>query len=155
MRASDERYRTPRTSKQGATLASTVIAMAILGILTTAALAVISSGIVTIRLARENDRATQVLVEKMESVRLYNWDQINSNGFIPPTFTAYYDPQGGTNQGLAYSGTIRIAPANMASSYTNDLMQIQVQISWQSGSLSRSRELSTFVSRYGLESYIY
>ncbi|MBI1176221.1 hypothetical protein GC207_02140 [bacterium] len=137
------------------TLTSTLIAMALLGIMTTVALMVISSAIFTIQLARENDRATQVLIEKTESIRLYNWDQINSNGFIPPTFSVAYDPNAATNQGVNYNGTIDISPAPISSSYSNDLLSVVVRVSWQTGNLQRTRELTTLVSRYGLESYIY
>jgi hypothetical protein len=106
-------------------------------------------------MARENERATQILLEKVETIRLYNWDQINSNGFIPATFSATYDPQGGTNQGLVYSGTFTIGPAPISSSYSNDLKAVTIGISWKTGELQRQRQVMTLVSRYGLEDYIY
>ena len=142
-------------SLSAGTLASTLIAMSLLGIMTSAALTTITSALFGIRLSQENDRATQILLEKTESIRLYNWDQVSSNGFIPSTFTASYDPSGGTNQGITYSGTLTIAPATIGASYTNDLLSVTVRLNWTTGGLARQRELTTFVSRYGLETYIY
>lgn len=138
----------------GFTLASTLVAMALLGIMTIAALTTISHAVFNVRMAQENDRATQILIEKTESIRLYNWDQISSNGFIPTNFTIAYDPES-TNLGTLYNGTMAIDSASTGTSYSNDLKSITVRISWQTGALQRRRELTTYVSRYGLEDYVY
>ena len=111
-----------------------------------------------VRLARENERATQIMVEKMELVRLYNWDQINSNGFIPATFVAPYYDDGTTNwssSSLLYTGTVSIAafPGTHAA-YSNDIRLVTVTLDWRSGSLPRTRTLTTYVSRYGLQNYL-
>ena len=47
-----------------------------------------AQGFGVIQLARENLRSTQVMEEKTETIRLYTWEQINSNSFIPTTFIA-------------------------------------------------------------------
>src|SRR5258708_40044252 len=51
-------------------------------------------GFVVVQVNRENVRATQILQEKMEMVRLYSWDQV-TNHWIPTSFTEYFDPIGG------------------------------------------------------------
>src|SRR5207237_602455 len=80
-------------SRQSAfSLVEMIVCTAIMVILFVSLYGGISSGFAVVNLARENLRANQIIVEKMETVRLYNWDQINSNGFLPPTFTAPFFP---------------------------------------------------------------
>ena len=62
---------------------------------------------------RENLRATQILQERMEPIRLYNWDQINTANFIPASFTeAFYstNANNAANAGdFVYTGTVAVA----------------------------------------------
>lgn len=132
-----------------------IFAMAIAGIMFVGLYAGLQGGFAIIKLARENTRATQILVEKMETIRLYTWDQINSNGFIPPTFTVAYFPMGGTNSGTTYTGTVTIADSGLGASYAADMKKISVRLDWKTGQLPRTRTISTYVSRYGLQNYIY
>ena len=69
------------------TLVEVLIAVVGVGILMVTLYAAISQGFAIIQTARENLRATQVLQEKMETMRVYNWDQITTPGFVPSTFT--------------------------------------------------------------------
>lgn len=145
-----------RTSSRHAfSLVEVLVAMAIVGITFVSLYTGISSGFGVLSVARENLRATQVLLEKMETLRLYNWSQINSNGFIPPTFTAPYYPRGNTNSGLVYQGTMTITNAPATETYSNDLRVVILKVSWTSGRVVRQREMQTLVSRYGLQNYIY
>jgi Tfp pilus assembly protein PilV len=117
----------------------------------------ISAGLGMVQLSRENLRATQILQEKMETIRLYNWDQINQQGFVPATFTA---PFYGTNvnspdAGIIYQGSLSISNAPVSESYSGDLRMVTAVVRWTSGNVERNREMSTFVSRYGLQNYIY
>ena len=135
-------------------LVETTVSMGILGTIVVALLSGFTTGFFTMQMARENLRATQILLEKVETIRLYSWSQINTPGFIPATFTAAYDPNS-TNSGLTYSGTMTITNAPITSSYSNDMKQFTVRINWQSGSLPRTREFTTYVAHYGLQNYIY
>jgi hypothetical protein len=114
-----------------------------------------SQGFAVVQLARENLRATQILQEKMETVRLYTWDQVNTPGFIPPTFTAPFYAVGTETQGLTYNGRVTIAAAPVAESYAADLRQVTAEVTWTSGNVIRRRDMTTFISRYGLHNYIY
>ena len=136
-------------------LIEATVGMGIIGTVLGAMLSGITTGTFTMRMARENLRATQIMLEKVETIRLYSWDQINSNGFIPPTFTATYDPQGTPNVGLTYSGTMAITPAAIGSSYSNDMKMVTVHLSWQTSGLQRDREFTSYISRNGLQDYIY
>jgi prepilin-type N-terminal cleavage/methylation domain-containing protein len=138
------------------TLVEVVFAMGIVGVLFLALYAGLSSGFAIIKLARENTRATQILVEKMETIRLYNWDQINSNGFLLTNFSVRYYPVGGaTNGGTLYNGSISIMAAPLATSYADDMKKVTVTLDWKTGDLPRTRSISTYVSRNGLQNYIY
>lgn len=111
------------------------------------------------QLAREEARATQILQEKMELVRLLNWDQVaNLPGYVPSTFTeSFYaaDPTNAPPGGLTYSGTIVITNAPITESYKNDLRQVKVSVSWTSGSSKFTRKMSSYVSQYGMQNYVY
>src|ERR1051325_5504956 len=92
-------------------LAELMVACAILAIMVVSLFGGISFGFSNITIARQNLRATQIALEKMEIVRMYSWEQVNSNGFVPRTFTAPCFPVtngGDTNGGVVYYGTIII-----------------------------------------------
>src|SRR5688500_17922663 len=115
-----------------------------------------TSGFFTMQMARENLRATQIMLERVETIRLYSWDQINTPGYITPTFTAPYDPEAPSGQqGLVYSGSIEIVDAGLPSSYTADMKKIVVRVNWKTGKLQRTREFSSYISRFGMQDYVY
>ncbi len=97
------------------TLVDVVMAAAMLGIMASGIFGSFRYGFFTLQLLRENQRATQVILEKVETIRLYSWDQVvNTPGFIPTTFTDVYDPQGASgSQGATYSGTVSVAPCSL------------------------------------------
>jgi hypothetical protein len=112
-----------------------------------------SFGFNVIRLSQEDVRASQILVERLETLRIYNWSKISSS-YFPSTFTAYYSPSGGPNQqGVAYNGSISISPAPITESYSNTLRQITVALSWDSFGGTHSRSMSTLVSSNGIQTY--
>ncbi len=133
-----------------------ITAVVIVGVLFMSLYAGISYSFAGIRLARENLRATQILTEKIEVVRLCTWEQVNSNGFLPAKFKAPYEPGGPTNA-LAFQGKIlvRTAPVGLLpAQYSNDMRRVYVTVDWTSGGVDRTREVYTYVSRYGLQNYI-
>ncbi len=140
----------------GFTLVEVMIGVAVMAVMFISLYLGFTQGFAVIQLARENLRATQVLQEKMETVRLYTWDQLNTAGFIPATFTApFYATGTQSTGGLIYNGTVSISNPAMAESYAGDMKQIDVQLTWTSGSVQRLRTMRTLVSRYGLHNYIY
>jgi type II secretory pathway pseudopilin PulG len=138
-------------------LVEATVGLALIGTTVGALLSGFTTGFFTMQLTRENLRATQIMLEKVETIRLYSWDQILTPGFIPTAFTNYYDPQAPLGQqGVAYVGTLTITPnAPISSSYSNDMALVTVTVNWQTGSLNRSRQFSSYISRYGLQDYIY
>src|SRR6476620_10304388 len=88
-------------------LPEALFGMVIVGVVFAALYSGMTYGFELVKLAREELRAAQILQERFETIRLCNWDQLNSNNFVSATFsTPLY--QGGTN--AWYSGRITIAP---------------------------------------------
>lgn len=143
---------------RGFTLIEVVITIGLLGISLLALHNGMLFGTIMLENSRENLRANQILVEKMETIRLYTFDQINTAGFIPSTFSAYYQPAtaGNSNSsGFQYQGTITISDPSTSASYSNDLKMVSVRVQWTTGTLTHSRDMQTLIARNGLQSYIY
>lgn len=136
-----------------------MVGVMVMGILSASLYAGLSFGFTQIRLAREDERATQVLAERMEVVRLLNWDQlVNIPGYIPTTFKDSYSLANPTNApagALVYSGTVVVTNVPSSATYTNDMRMIKISLTWTSGKLTHSRSMTTLVSRYGLQNYVY
>jgi type II secretory pathway pseudopilin PulG len=139
-------------------LVEVLIGMGIMGIVVGAMLSGFTTGFFTMRMARENLRATQIMLEKMETIRLYSWQQVTNMGppaFIPRNFTNWYDPQTLNNKGTEYVGEMIISDAPISASYSNTMKLVTVRLKWKTGNLSREREFNSYISKYGLQDYIY
>jgi hypothetical protein len=143
------------SARDAFTIVEVVFAMATAAFMFLALYSGLTGGFTIMRLARENTRATQILVEKMETIRLYSWEQITSNSFIPTNFSVPYYPMGGSNAGTIYHGTVTLGDALVGASYQNDMKKVSIRLDWQTGQLPRTRTISTYVSRYGLQNYVY
>jgi hypothetical protein len=131
-----------------------MVSVGVVGVVFASVLTGFSLAFSVLQTARENLRATQILQEKMETIRLYSWDQINTPGFVPGTFTASSNP---TNQttGVIYTGTVVITNAPLTEVYNTNLLEVIAHVTWTSGNVQRTRKMTTFVSRYGLQNYVY
>ena len=153
-------YHLPATRKQTSprqafTVLEVVIAILLIGLIVLAVYGAITSGMGNVRMARENLRATQILLDKMEVIRLYNWDQLNTN-FIPSTFIVNYDATTpSTNSGVLFYGTVSLAPSGAGTSYADDMKLVTVRLNWKTGQIARSRQSSTYVCRSGIQNYLY
>jgi Tfp pilus assembly protein PilV len=140
------------------TIAEVCVAVAFLAVTILSVYGGISWSFLNVKLARENLRATQIALEKMETIRMYSWDQINSNGFVLESFTAPLFPgtDDSTNShGLTYHGTTVLTNANMPIAYSNDMRRVIVTITWTNNNVARKRTMETFISQYGMQRYIY
>jgi len=145
-------------AQRGYTLVEVMVAASLLGFMIVSLFAGFSSGFAVLRIARENMRATQILEERMEVLRLIKWDDVNSPVFIPTNFIAPFYPPDSTNaaaSGIAYTGTVSVINAPIPESYANNLRAIQINLTWTSGNITRSRQMTSYVSRYGLQNYVY
>src|SRR5713226_7153106 len=80
------------------TLAEVVVAMAVMAVMFVSLYGGITTGFAVTQLARENLRGTQIILEKMEGIRLYNWNQLVYSNMIPSSFTNYYYPLASNGQ---------------------------------------------------------
>jgi type II secretory pathway pseudopilin PulG len=132
-----------------------LMALAIAGVVFMAFYAGLSFGFRTVRVTRENLRATQVMMEKLEAIRLCSWEQLTNTQFIPRTFTNTYFPNGTNSSGAVYYGQVIFTNVPISSSYSNDMTNVIVRIGWTNGTKVQSREMHTFVARRGAQRYIY
>ncbi|MDB6111978.1 MAG: hypothetical protein JWR69_3728 [Pedosphaera sp.] len=120
-----------------------------------------AQGFAQMQVARENLRATQILQQQMETIRLYTWDQINTTNFIPATYYVPFDINGtvstvAVTNALVYTMQTTIASASMPeTTYGDDHRQVTFTLTWTSGDKQRQREMTTFVSKYGLHNYYF
>jgi len=136
-----------------------MVAVLVLGIMLASLYAGFTAGFRIIQLTREDLRATQIMLERMETIRLYRWEQLTNSSFIPTAFTNFYYPDGldSKSAGVAYSGNLYILKwtNDLSVAYAKDMKEVRVQISWNSANTPRHREMTTYVARYGLQNYVY
>jgi hypothetical protein len=111
-----------------------------------------SFGFSTIRLSQENMRADQILVQKFETLRVYDWGRLTT-GYIPANFTNSFSGTSASAGGVVYVGTIQITKPKMTESYADSLRKVTVTLDWVSGGTPRSRSMTTLVSRNGIQTY--
>jgi uncharacterized protein (TIGR02598 family) len=146
-----------RSGARAATLVEVVIAVSIVAIAGAALFSVLGYGFNLTQALRENQRGTQILLEKVETVRLYNWDQVNSNGFIPSSFTAVYDPQGSSGSaGITYYGGVSVEAFPGGRDYHTNMRLITITLNWTNTSnRGQQRQLVTAVARDGEQNYVW
>src|SRR6185436_446313 len=125
------------------TLIEVLVGVALTGMMFVSVYGGMSSGFALTQLARENLRGTQIILERMEGIRLYNWNQLVYSNMIPKNFTNYYYPLAGTGEskGVAYVGTMNISSASLSpsSSYQDAMRMVTVTINWTNGLVPRTR----------------
>ena len=151
----------------GFTIPEGLFGMAIMGVIFITLYTGMTTGFDSIRRSRENLRATQILMERFETIRLYTWEQINTPGYIPTNFVAHFEPaytrssstNASTNavaaSGIQYAGTVTVASSGISEPYSNDLRKITVELAWSSNGRPCRRSYSSFIARYGLQNYVY
>ncbi len=148
-----------RASEMAFALVEVVIGAGLLGIMMISLYGGMSSGFAVTQLARENLRGTQIMLERMEGIRLYNWDQMTTSNMIPATFTNYYYPlaASGESKGIIYNGSMVITNATLSPSatYSTNMRIVTVSINWTSGKVLRTRSMSTYVSKNGIQNYVF
>lgn len=148
-----------RVAQLAYSLTEALVGVSMMGILFVSLYGGISSGFTLTQVARENLRGTQIMMERMEGIRLYNWNQLVYSNWIPSSFTNYYYPitESGESPGIQYVGRMAVADAmmNPPASYSTNLRTILVTVNWTSGGVQRSRAMTTYVSRNGIQNYVY
>jgi uncharacterized protein (TIGR02598 family) len=136
-------------------LVEVTMGMGVIGTATVALFSGFTSGFFTMQMARENLRATQIMLEKTETLRLYSWDQITALG-SQVSNQAVYDPNAAAvAQGCVYNVRVNIEPAPLPTSYSSEMKMVTVTLNWKSGPIDRTRSFTTYIARNGLQNYIY
>ncbi len=151
------KLRLARKSVRAMTLVDVVMGVAVLGIMAGAVLGSLRFGFFTLQMVRENQRATQIILEKLETIRLYSWDQVTApTNFIPRTFNDVYDPTApADSQGVTYAGTVSVDDFPISTTYSTNMRQLTVTLNWTTRTILRSRTFTTYISKDGLQNYVY
>lgn len=145
-----------RISERGSFLLEALVGGAILAVVSISFFGAISMGFASVRLSQETVRADQILLENLETVRVYPWSSIIKPAFIPTNFTANFTPAGSgpnTASGAVYDVGIAVVPAPMTESYSDTLRQVTVTAAWTSAGVRRVRSMTTLVSQNGIQTY--
>lgn len=171
---------------QGARRAFTIIELlisaAIAAIILAAVFATISSSFGILTVTRQNLRATQIIVSRLEGLRLEAWDQTNqlsqlfNTGYLPTNFVEYFYPlglSGSTNEGIAYYGTMSVSQLTNQTlqtevfgatvpPYATNMALVTVTLSWTNSVTGMSaqgtvhtRSMDTLVSEFGIQNYVF
>jgi hypothetical protein len=154
--------RGPWRERGAYTLVEVMVTVFIVMVVAISLFAGFTAGFAVVKVTREDLRATQILVQWMETARLYTWTQINSNAYVPQVFTDVYDPLGvAVNAG----GTLYVAhtslqtPTNLPIGYNSNMLTFTVTLCWTNymgnRSMPQSRQMQTYIARYGLQNYVF
>lgn len=151
-----------RSTRGAYTLLEVFIATFLLGTVLVSLYATFSSGLAVVSLAREDLRATQIMLKRMENIRLYNWTQMLSTNYIPTNaVTTYYDPSGQGSSGTVYTVIFDPPqiPAGLPNGYKNNMRLVTIRTYWTNyligtNKIVRSRTNQTYVARFGMQNYI-
>ena len=144
------------------TILEVVMATGIIAITGAGVISSVNYGLFIMRMARENQRATQILMERAEALRVFSWNDITNttagNGWNTLTnqFTDWYTPTSATGGlGAVYSGYITNFTPTLSTGYDTNMREIDITVIWSTAGVARSRTLTTFVARDGIQNYVY
>lgn len=141
-------------------MAETIVAVAVFAIMFASFFGGLSLSISTVQSARETVRATQIMSEQMDTIRLKTWDDIlklNNTNYYPKFNPISSNLANAGSAGLTYTAQVFVvnAPIINGESYAANVKQVTVQLTWRSRKLLHQTEMTTFVSQYGMFNYIY
>lgn len=142
-----------RQGQVGFTLIEVMTAVGIVGIVSVTLYAGLASSFSAVENSRLELRATQILTEKLEAIRLFNWDQVTTPGFIPQDFTEKYEPS--KSGSVVYTGSVTITPAAVQGAYDSTMRKAVAQITWVNNGGAREKRMETLISQYGIQNYLY
>lgn len=152
-----------RKEQYAFTLVEVMIAVFFLAVLTLSLYAGFATGFMVVDSAREDLRAAQVLMQKAEAIRLCTWSSLSN---CPISFVERYDPAGSANGatagGVFYTGTIStnsVTGIPDSAAYKTNMCLATITVYWTNyygnQSIVHSRQLQTFIARYGIQNYIW
>src|SRR5437764_1191675 len=115
------------------TFIEVVVAAFIVGLMGFSLFPCFSSGFTLVHSSRENLRATQIMLQRVEAARLFTWKQVlDTTNYLKPTFVDYYDPQSSvTNEGSIYQGFVTSSiPTDLPVAYRSNMRTITITLYW-------------------------
>lgn len=156
------RMQTRHRAAAGHSLPEAVIAVSLVGVMFISLYAGFSSGFAILRAARENIRATEIMNQQTERLRLLNWNQVlDADHFLPATFVEPFNPDDSlvSPDGAVFQGTIETStPADWPAAYQDRGRLITITVTWTNLTgnkpIVNRRQVQTCISRYGMQSYV-
>jgi type II secretory pathway pseudopilin PulG len=148
-----------RKASFGFTLVETMVATMVAAIMLSTHYLAFASGFALLTVTREDLRASQIMLQRMEAIRVSGYSQLTNSTKFPPTVTEYYSEKdkASGNGGVPYTVSYQAAAAtvnNLQLYYNTNMMEVTVGVSWKSGTSTRSRSMKSYVARYGIQSYV-
>ncbi len=143
------------------TMAEVMVAIFVLGVATLSLYAGFTTGFMLVDSAREELRATQILTQKAEALRLCSWSSLTN---CPISFSEQYDLPGigSSGSGTIYTGTISTnvaSPIPDTAAYKSNMCLATIKLYWTNTygkqTVVHTRTLKTLVARYGIQNYIW
>ena len=151
-----------RANRQSAfTLVELLVGVSILTLLLVSVFGTMTMGLSITQMSRENLRATEIMLDKMEGVRLYSWTQVNDSTFLQSSFTNWFfetnniGTSTATGNGIQYTGTVSVDVSPFTNSYSPNIRSVTVTVNWVSSGIARSRSMATLVSQPGMQNYVF
>ena len=143
----------------GDTFNKMLVWVAFAGVVVTFLHGVLSAGFPVIKSLRENLRATRIVMQQAEALRLFTWSQVcDTNNHRKPLFVEPQDSRGD----VQYAGYITSAvPAagDLANASPSHMRTVTVTLCWTNSGgakpIVQRRELQTRLARNGTPKYIW
>ncbi len=142
-------------------LTEVLVGSAVAGVVLLAVFAGMGSSFEIMQLSREDMRATQIMVERLEAIRGSGWSKLTNS--TPPAFTEYFTPNssGSGGAGVAFNGVVILSAPTFATTpspvptYLSDMTNVTIQLTWMNSAsgttrFRRVRSMSTFVTKNGI-----
>jgi len=152
---------TNRTNRSAAgfALIESTVALSIGSIMLTSLYGAFACGFATVRTSRESLRATQIMLTKLEGIRLGTFRQLTNTVYYPGTFTESFDPKDDATNGggVVYNGTFTttVPPSGtLPDVYRTNMFLVTVTLNWTSCNMSHTNSMQTYAARDGIENYV-
>ena len=138
------------------TIVEVLISVVIVGISAAGLMGCFRFAWFAVRMARENQRATQIILERAEAIRCYNWNNLTN---VPAVSTDYYNRT--TSEKPVYTVQTTLVPwtvtppSGAAVNYGAKMQTMTISCTWTSGPVVRTRSYSTYVAQDGIQNYVY
>jgi type II secretory pathway pseudopilin PulG len=157
------------TAAAAFTLVEAVVSLAIGAFMLLALYASFAAGFAKVEVTRDDVRATQIILKRLEGIRLCTFDQVQNIVTNPPTLTDCFDPtdqaagSGGVTYLISYDASTPSTNA-MPDAYRTNMLLVTVTVSWTNSFRNSSTNISklvhrrlmqTYVARNGMQSYVF